>query len=132
MATKKKLPEGLVLRGSTYHADFSINGRRIRKRLSRDFEAVRRILNELRACADRAEFGLLDNNYPIAQLRKEFAAYCEQTMRPNTVGNYRACLDLLLRHIPATRVSQLTVESLLNYRRDRLRGAPPSSRSTRM
>ncbi len=38
---KKDLPEGLILRGKTYWADFSQNGRRIRKSLSKNLKTAK-------------------------------------------------------------------------------------------
>ena len=52
-----------------YSRDFRARGRRVRKFLSTNFEAAYRILNQLRARADQADFGLLDNDYAIAQIQ---------------------------------------------------------------
>ena len=65
MARPRKLPDGMRLRGRVYHADFCAGGRRIRKRLSTNLKAATEILNDLRARADRADFNLLDNDYPL-------------------------------------------------------------------
>jgi hypothetical protein len=45
-----------------YDCDFHAGGRRVRKYLSGNLEVARQLLNEFRARADRAEFGLLDND----------------------------------------------------------------------
>jgi hypothetical protein len=58
--TRRAIPAGMVLRGRVYHADFMKQGRRIRKRLSTNFDAAKDMLNELRSRADRGELELLD------------------------------------------------------------------------
>lgn len=71
----------MVQRGRVYHADFMKHGRRIRKRLSTNFEAARDMLNELRSRADRGELELLDNRYPWAELKRDFIAWAKQNVR---------------------------------------------------
>ena len=61
----------MVQRGKTYHANFRAHGRRVRKRLSTDFKAACELLNDLRARADRGDFGIVDNNYPWDELKAE-------------------------------------------------------------
>ncbi len=62
---KQKIPDGLRLRGGVYHADFRAQGRRVRKRLSRHLDVAIELLHELQARADRADFEILDNDYPL-------------------------------------------------------------------
>ena len=65
------MPDGMVQRPSRkdYWCDFRAGGCRVCKFLSTNFEAAYRILNQLRARADQADFGLLDNDYAIAQIQ---------------------------------------------------------------
>ena len=79
--TRRAIPAGMVLRGRTYHADFMKNGRRIRKRLSTDLDAAKRMLNELRSRADCGELELLDNRYPWDDLKKDFLVWAKQNVR---------------------------------------------------
>jgi integrase len=79
--TRRAIPAGMVLRGRVYHADFMKNARRVRKRLSTDFDAASDMLNELRSRADRGELGLLDNRYPWSDLKKDFLAWAKQNVR---------------------------------------------------
>jgi hypothetical protein len=47
-----------------------------------NLEAAKELLNELKARADKADFNLLDNDYSIDELKKEWLRHCEQTLRP--------------------------------------------------
>jgi integrase len=126
MARKRKLPDGLRLRGNTYHADFYGGGRRIRKALSTNLDAAVEILNDLKARADRADFDLLDNDYPLPELKEEFLRHCKQQLRPATQSRYTGCLDKVLSSLAVTRVSQLRPELIRAYRDGRLsEGASP-------
>jgi integrase len=126
MSRKRKLPEGIRERGGVYHADFYAGGRRVRKRLSTDLGAAKEILNDLRARADKADFNLLDNDYPLAELQKQFVRHCRQSLKPATTARYETCLSAILTAIPATRARQLRLESVQLYRDKRLaEGASP-------
>jgi integrase len=120
MPRPKKLPDGIRLRGSTYHADFMVNGVRVRKRLSTNLRVAKELLNDLRARADRADFGLLDNDYPLTDLRHRFLKHCEQALKPASVKRYRKCLENILPRIGAARACHVTVENILAYRAYRL------------
>jgi integrase len=114
------------LRGGMYYADFYVDGKRVRRRLSSNLDAAREILNELRVRADKAEWGLLDNDYPLTQMQEEFLRHCQQTLKPATTSRYKNCLEQVLSRIGATRASQLTHEAARCYREDRLLdGASP-------
>lgn len=69
------------LRGGTYYARFRVNGRLHRDKLSTDFQAACELLRDLRARADRADFGLVDNDYGWNKLRAEFLKLKRQTTR---------------------------------------------------
>jgi integrase len=126
MARKRKLPDGLRLRGKTYHADFYAGGRRVRKKLYRNLDAATQILNDLKAKADKGDFGLLDNDYPLPQLKEEYLRHCKQILKPATQGRYANCLDNILPRLPATRVCQIHSDAMRAYREERLaEGASP-------
>ena len=69
--SKPKLPPGMNLRGSVYWADFRVNSRRIRKRLSSNLKTAKQLVIELRARAKRGDFGLLDNDVPVEDLKRQ-------------------------------------------------------------
>lgn len=120
MARQRKLPAGMQLRGKVYYSCFRANGRQVRMRLSSDFDAACRILNSLRAKADQADFGMVDNNVSLKALREKFDRHCRLTLRASTRKRYGESLDRLFRSLPVTRVAQLT-ESLINeFREGRL------------
>lgn len=81
MSKQRKLPSGMWRRGRTYFARFRANGREVRKRLSTDFRVACELLRDLRARADKADFGLVDNDYKWATLKDEFIKWAQQAVR---------------------------------------------------
>lgn len=81
MARKRKLPDGMWQRGKVYYARFRANGRVVRKRLATDFKVACELLNELKARAQRADFGLLDNDCSWDELKAEFLRWAKQNVR---------------------------------------------------
>src|SRR5690349_9712968 len=108
MSRKRKLPDGLKLRGTTYHADFYAGARRVRKKLSGNLDAAIEILNDLKARADKGDFGIMDNDFPLTQLKDEYLRHCKQVLRSATQARYAGCLDNVLSRIAVNRVSQIT------------------------
>lgn len=129
MPRERKLPKGMGKRGSVYHAQFRANGRLVRKRLSGDFKTACELLTELKARANRADFGLLDNDFQLAELRVQWLKHCEQTLRPATVTRYRADFKHL-KALPVTKVCQITPAVILNYREQRLNAERSASPRT--
>jgi integrase len=116
----------MCIRNGAYHSDFYAGGKRIRQRLSTDLDAATVILNDLRARADKADFGLLDNDYPLDKIREQYLRHCRQACKPSTVGGYEDALDNILPALGVTRAHQVTLEGILTYREDRLKeGASP-------
>jgi integrase len=126
MPRPPKLPDGMRVRNGEYHSDFYAGGRRVRKRLSGNLEVARQLLIELRARAERADFGLLDNDYPLADLQRQFLAHCRQSLKASSASRYRERLANVLPNLGAVRACQVNVENVLAYRQDRLdRGISP-------
>jgi integrase len=121
MPRKRKLPDGMTTRPGRrgYYADFWAGGRRVQKKLGTDFDAAKTILHDLRARAEKAEFGLLDNDYPIAELRERYLKRCKQE-RPRSVDRYRNALDHILAGLGLNKVRQLHPALVLDYRERRL------------
>jgi integrase len=122
MPRKRKLPEGMYQRGRHYYADFYAGGRRIRKKLATDLDAAKDILIELRSRAQRADFDLLDNDYPLDKLKGEWLAHCRQVLKPATIARYERALKRILPALAVARVSQVTVPAVLAFRQERLGG----------
>lgn len=126
MARKKELPDGMVERPGRggYYADFQVNGKRIRKNLGTDLAAARQILTDLKARMYKADFGILDNDHPIEELRKRWITHCKQKLKPGTWERYEGCLDNILPAlfpgIRSPRVSQVTIAGVVAYRETRL------------
>jgi integrase len=110
-----------------YYADFMVNGRRVQKKLSTDFEAAKSILHTLRARADKAGYGLLDNDYPLADLRDAYLKSCDQELRPASVQRYRERLENVLTGIGVQKVSQLDLARVVAYRESRLKSVSPGT-----
>jgi integrase len=109
-----------------YYADFRVGGRRLQKKLGTDFEAAKSILHDLKARAERADFNLLDNNYQISELRRQWLAHCKQTRKPRTTERYAQALAKILPALACVKVLQLTIPAITEYRDSRLReGASP-------
>ena len=120
MPRKRKLPEGVRERNGAYYGDFYANGRRVRKRLSSQLDVAEELLHELQARADRADFGLLDNDFRLAELREQWLRYCRQARKPATVERYIDNLNNILPRLSASRVAQITVNNVLLCRQERL------------
>jgi len=114
-----QLPEGMVKRGKTYHADFRAGGRRIRRKLSRNLTTAKQLLIEVRARAERGEIGLLDNDVAVGDLKAEYLRDCRQTKKPSTVERYEFNLAAILPHMPS-RVSLIAIQAVTAYRERRL------------
>jgi integrase len=126
MPRKRKLPDGLRERNGAYYADFYAGGRRVRKRLSTQFDVAEQLLHELQARADRADFGLLDNDCPLAEIKAAFLKHCRQTLKPATAARYERCLGNILAGLGVTRAAQVRSDGVLDYRDGRLaEGATP-------
>lgn len=115
---RRAMPAGMVKRGRTYYANFMRDGRRIRKRLSTDFDAAVTMLNELRGRADRGSLELLDNRYPWAELKKLFLVWAKQSTRSAKL--YAADLLAFENFSHITCVSMLTPKIVDEWRQARL------------
>jgi integrase len=122
MGRKRKLPEGMYQRGRHYYADFYAGGRRVRKKLATDLGAARDILVELRSRANKADFDLIDNDYPLDRLREQYLRHCKQSLGEASELRYRKALDTILPRLPAKQVRQVSVAVVLAYRQERLAG----------
>jgi integrase len=78
------------------------------------------ILNDLKAKADKGDFGLLDNDYPLAQLKDEYLRHCKQVHKLSTQERYAGCLENILPRMAATRVCQIHPDMVRTYRSERL------------
>ena len=126
MPRPRKLPEGIRLRNGEYHCDFYAGGRRVRKRLSGNLEVARQLLNEMRSRADRADFGLLDNDYSLADLKDQYLKHRRQALKPTSARRYLDCLNTILPRLGANRASQVRVDNIVPFRQERLdEGASP-------
>src|SRR5713101_4857937 len=95
---RKRLPPGMITRAGCrgYYCDFWVNGRRFQKKLATDLKTATSILYELRARAEKADFGLLDNKHPLASLREDYLKHCHQVLKPRTVETYIGQLNNIL------------------------------------
>lgn len=122
MRRRKKVP-GLWERNGVYYARFRAHGREVRKRLSTDFTAAVEMLNELRARADKADFDLIDNDYPFDDLKREFIKWKSQTTR--MADEYERDLERFTEYSPIRSVRQITYEWIAGFREWRLKEVGP-------
>ena len=108
----------MTLRGKTYWADFRSGGQRVRKSLSANLKTAKQLLIELRARAERGDFGLLDNDVAVQVLRDQFLKHCRQTLKPRSLLRYTLALDTIVPHLPP-RVSQLSIPAVMTFRESR-------------
>ena len=118
MTRKRKLPPGIVKRGNVYHCQIQIHGRRVRKRLSTDLDAAKQMLNDIRARADRGDFGQLDNDVPWAELRAGFLRWARQAVR--NPQDYERDLDKYEEFCQPVSAGEVTVDRVVAYRAWRL------------
>jgi integrase len=116
----RKLPPGMVQRGRVYYASFRRNGRLVRKRLAPDFRVACDLLDEMKARAARADFGLIDNDVSLDTLRDQWLGFSSQGLRASSIARYQQNLANVWRGVAARRVSQLGVQSVTSYRANRL------------
>jgi integrase len=117
---QRKLPSGMWHRGETYYARFRANGREVRRKLSTDFRVACDLLAEMQARAARADFGIIDNDVSLDEIRDQYLPACSQSVRSSTLARYRQNFANLWEGIPSRRVSQLNVKVITAYRAARL------------
>jgi hypothetical protein len=125
MRRKRKLPEGMTRRGRHYYCDFYAGGRRVRKRLATDLNAPKDILVETRSRAQKGDYGLLDNDFPLAEPKQQWLRYCRQALEPKSIARYEACLGNILPRLAVGRAAGILVASVLAYREERLAEGTP-------
>jgi integrase len=122
--SRRKLPPGMQLRGSTYYARFSQNGKMTRERLSRDLDTAKRLLRELRVRADEAGRGATDNNYKWVDLKREFLTWARQSIRQ--WDDYKRDLEWFEKYRPVVKIDALSESYVIGFRQWRLdRGITP-------
>lgn len=118
MARPKKLPDGMYKRGKVYYARFRAGGRQIRKRLSTNYTAACELLNDMRARADKADFGILDNDYPWKDMKEAYIRWAKQQTR---VGSeYETTLKKFEEYQKPVSLRQITHEYVFGFRQWRL------------
>ena len=126
MSSRKKLPQGMYLRGGVYYGRYRQGGKLVRKRLSEDFDTAVTLLTSLKARADLATGDHLDNNYSLDELQAKWFMWLRQTKCPETIRRYSDNLVHLRAGLAASKVSQLRKSDIIDYRQNRLdAGASP-------
>lgn len=114
MSRERKMPPGMWKRGRVYFARFRASGREVRKRLSTDFRAACEMLNDLRARADKADFGLVDNDYKFETLKTEFLLWAEQSVRHPR--KYRQDLAKIEEYTRIANVREISHQLIIGFR----------------
>ena len=118
MSRQRKLPAGMTLRGKVYYANFRAQGRRVQKRLSSDFSTAKELLNDLRSRSDRADFGLVDNDYLWKDLREEFFRWARQSIRASE--GYETDLNQIEEYQCVRSIRQINHAFVFGFRQWRL------------
>jgi len=118
MARPKKLPAGMRQRGTAYYCCFRRGGQVIQRKLSTDFDAAKVILNDLRARADKSDFGIVDNDHPWEELKREFLRWAKQAVRD--AGAYERDLRYIEKFQRVQSCKSITQAYVVGYRDWRL------------
>ncbi len=89
-------------------------------RLSTDFDTACTLLNELKARADRGDFGILDNDCPWSELRAEFLRWARQTLKGRGAKQYESDLARFESFMTVQSIRQISQAVALSYREWRL------------
>ncbi|RCS53971.1 hypothetical protein DTL42_02075 [Bremerella cremea] len=114
MGRPRKLPAGMHQRGTAYYARFRTNGRLIRKKLSTNFKAACEMLNDLRARADKAGAGIIDNDYPWDDLKAEFLRWARQEKTMD--DDYKRTLGYFETYRPVKRIRAIIHDFVFGFR----------------
>lgn len=125
MARPRKLPRGLWERNGVYYSRFTANGRLVRQRLSSDFKSACTILNDLRARADRGDFGIVDNDCPWESLKEKFIKWKWQTGR--NPQRYEEDIRIFEAYLKPTSIRQIDHGYAIGFRNWRLEGGGPKA-----
>ncbi len=120
MPRQRKLPEGMRQRGKAYYAWFRANGHLVQKKLSTDFRVACSLLKEMKARAERADFGLTDNDYRWDELKTEFLRWARQAVR--NPHEYEADLEKFEEYSPVRSIRQIGPDYVHGFREWRLSG----------
>jgi integrase len=118
MPRQRKLPTGMCIRNGSYHAQFRSHGQLVRKKLSGDFDTAKQMMNDLRARADKSDFGIRDNDLPWNDLKVKFLRWAKQAVR--RPKEYEADLKRIESYQRVTSVRHITPQYVLGYREWRL------------
>lgn len=118
MGRPQKLPDGMWKRGKVYYARFRANGQLIRKKLSSDRDAACEMLRDLRARADKAGAGILDNDYLWQDIKAEYLRWAKQQIRD--WKDYEEALAKFEEYQKVRSVRQITHDYILGFRKWRL------------
>ena len=115
---KRKLPEGMRLRGKTYYAWFQVNKQRFRKKLSTNFKVACDKLAEMKLAAIRNEAGVQSVSMWEAA-KADYLAKARQTA-PRTFREYERDLATFESFYTPQRLTEVTEDLVLAYREHRL------------
>ncbi len=121
MARERKLPSGMWKRGNVYYARYRCDGELIRQKLSTDFRVACEMLTDLRLGVYRREKGEVTNDLEITKLAIYWFRSIEQTLESSTVRRYQQNISNVQRLLCVRQVSQLDLDVIEAFRRDRLR-----------
>lgn len=114
MGRERKLPAGMHKRGGVYYARFRSCGRIIRRKLSVDLDAAKDILKELRQRYDKGRFGILDDEVPWEEVRRDFLEWAKQSVR--NPRNYERDLEHFEKYLHPRTMAEITSAAVVGFR----------------
>jgi integrase len=134
MPRKRKLPDGLSIRGNQYYATIRYGQHGERKRIRKAagkvkdgartptelFEAAKDELRRWQNHFANVTAGAVDNSMRVEDLVTAYLAHSEQHHRPSTHRDYKDDLDRVLGALGVVLVQDITVDNVGAYRKQRL------------
>ncbi len=87
---------------NTWYTDLHINGKRIRKRLSKNKITAQKIHDDLVKQQDFAPFGMADDHHDIKHMCKRFLLEVEPRVNTKTLHDYEVLINGVMEHLQGT------------------------------
>lgn len=86
-------------RGDIYYIDYSVNGLRIRKKISKSKRVAELALKDIEVKLAKGEIGIVENDYTIPEFFQEYLVFSKTNHSDKTFLRYRAIIDHFLHFL---------------------------------
>ncbi len=93
--------------GNSWFADFYINGKRERKKLSANRTTAQRLYNNIISQNELNAYGIVPEGYPLEKLKDDFLRELKPLILPKTYHDYETILDGALLHMKGIELTTL-------------------------